>query len=130
MKKLLFLFMTLAYMVSATGATLYVHHCMGKVVDWDFKKDGVENCTNCGMHKNDKNDCCKDEMRVLKMDNAQKQPEAARYDIGIKDIFLPLTWFALVQQNFQFVKHSFPLVVNMPQQVVPDLCVLHCTYLI
>ena len=130
MKKAIFLLITLAYMVSTTGATLYIHHCMGKVVDWDLNKEKVENCSNCGMSKTDKNDCCKDEMRVLKVDKAQKQPEAARYDIGLLKGILPVALFVLAPRNFQCSPDVFPPHFPINQAVVPDLCVLHCTYLI
>ncbi len=130
MKKLIFLIATMAYMISTTGATVYIHHCMGKVIDWDFTKNDLERCGTCSMEKDAVNDCCKDEIKVLKIDNAAKHPETPGNQLSFKDVILPVTYFALVHQYFSSTeKEFFPenIVLN---EIVPDLCILHCTYLI
>lgn len=130
MKKIIFLIATMAYMFSTTGATVYIHHCMGNVVDWDFMKNDVDRCTTCSMEKDAENDCCKDEIKVLKIDEADKHPETADNQLSFKDVILPITYFALTQQDFTVNNKELP-PINIPlNQTVPDLCVLHCTYLI
>ena len=128
MKKIIFLIATMAYMFSTTGATVYIHHCMGNVVDWDFKKNDVESCGTCSMVKDASNDCCKDEIKVLKIDQADKHPETAANQLSFKDVILPLTYFALNQQIFTINKKEFPPVDIALNETVPDLCILHCTY--
>ncbi|MEO7316708.1 MAG: hypothetical protein ABIW47_16070 [Ginsengibacter sp.] len=130
MKKLIFLIATMAYMFSTTGATVYIHHCMGKVIDWDFTKNDIQSCGTCSMEKDTGNDCCKDEVKVFKIDNVAKHPEASNNQLSFKDIILPVTYFALIHQYFSPTKKEFfpeNIVLN---EIVPDLCILHCTYLI
>ena len=130
MKKLIFLLATMAYMFSTTGATVYIHHCMGNVIDWDFTKNDLESCGTCSMEKDAANDCCKDEIKVLKIDNAAKHPESTNNQLSFKDVVLPVTYFALVHQYFSPVKKEFFPENIILKEVVPDLYILHCTYLI
>lgn len=120
----------MAYMISTSGATLYVHHCMGKVVNWDMQMADTHTCDDCGMDKDKANSCCKDEIKVLKIDHADKHPEYSNTQLSFKEVILPVTYFALIHQYFPTQKQEFfpsNIVLN---EVVPDLCALHCTYLI
>ena len=119
----------MAYMFSTTGATVYIHHCMGKVVDWDFMKSEEEICSTCSMEK-EAHDCCKDEVKVIKIDQSYKHPEAGISQLSFKDVILPLTYFAIQQKIFTSNKKEFSPVDIALNRTVPDLCILHCTYLI
>lgn len=130
MKKIIFLIATMAYMFSTTGATVYVHHCMGKIVDWDFMKNDVERCSTCSMEIAGENDCCSDEIKVLKIDQADKHPETNHNQLSFKDVILPVAYFALKSQLVPVIKQEFPSSDISPDRPVPDLCILHCTYLI
>ena len=128
MKKIIFLIATMAYMFSTTGATVYVHHCMGKVVDWDFTKNDVDKCDTCSMEKDATNDCCKDEVKVLKIEQADKHPETSANQLSFKDVILPIAYFSISQQDFTINKREFPPVTVALNETVSDLCVLYCTY--
>ena len=130
MKKLFFLIATFAYMISTSGATVYIHHCMGKVVDWNIQMADTHACDDCGMEKDNANSCCKDEVKVLKIDNADKHPEYLNSQLSFKDVILPVTYFALVYQYFPTYKQEFFPPDTVLNEAVSDLCVLHCTYLI
>ena len=120
----------MAYLFSTAGATVYVHHCMGNVVDWDFKKNDLERCSTCSMDKSATNDCCKDEMKVLKIDQANKHPETSANKLSFKEVILPITYFILQQQEFTLIRKEFPPVDITLNEAIPDLCILYCTYLI
>lgn len=55
-------------MTTASGATVYMHYCMGKVVEWNIMGKEKSKCPKCGVTKNNKNckGCCKDEHKQLK----------------------------------------------------------------
>lgn len=61
MKRALLLLFTFFYLGTASGATVHLHYCMGKLIGWDFCEDRTGNtCPNCGMQKEAGNGCCKD----------------------------------------------------------------------
>ena len=117
-------------MFSTTGATVYIHHCMGTVIDWDFTKNDIPGCSTCSMEKDAENDCCKVDVKVLKIDNLSKHPEASNNQLSFKDIILPVTYFALLHQYFSKTKKEFFPENIVLKEVVPDLCIQHCTFLI
>ena len=70
MKRIFALLLALLHMAATTGATVYVHHCMGKEVGASISvesEDEVHSCSHCGMQKKKSgNGCCKDEVRIVK----------------------------------------------------------------
>ncbi len=128
MKKFLILLLTFAYLASTSGATIYIHQCMGKTIAWDIKENEGSKCTKCGMHKNAPNDCCKDHVKVLKVQNDQNLTK-----INFERDFIP----GLLPQKF--LSFSDRLVYNFkkntqsytpPLSSKTDYCILYCTFLI
>ncbi len=74
MKKVFLLILAFAYLATSSGATVYIHQCMGKTIEWDLKGDENNKCDKCGMHKNAANDCCQDHVKMIKMQNDQNIP--------------------------------------------------------
>jgi hypothetical protein len=60
------------------GATIHLHYCMGKLVDWGLMGNSSSKCSNCGMKKSHNSmaqGCCKDEYKQIKNDKDQKISE-------------------------------------------------------
>jgi len=80
MKKVLATILAIIYLSTSMGATVHMHYCMGKLVDWGLLDHSGENCSSCGMQnmqaaegsKVAKKDCCRDEHRQIKTDKEQK----------------------------------------------------------
>ncbi len=74
MKKLFVAILAILYMGTSIGATIELHYCMGKLVEWSLRYDDNATCSNCGMEKEPglTNGCCKDEYKLLKIDKDQK----------------------------------------------------------
>ena len=76
MKKFIVTIFAFFYLCLSTGATVHLHYCMGKLVEWSLwheNKDGK--CSRCGMPKSQKKTnkgCCKDEQKSIKIVNDQK----------------------------------------------------------
>jgi hypothetical protein len=79
MKRFLVSILAVLYMVTASGATVHLHYCMGKFVDASFVGDNDEEheCSSCGMTKKQKKGCCKDEHKVIKTDPSQQTVKAS-----------------------------------------------------
>ena len=63
MKKILALILSVVYLTSSVGATVHLHYCMDKLINWSFSDEGNK-CKNCGMEKS--GNCCKDENKFVK----------------------------------------------------------------
>jgi hypothetical protein len=72
MKRILVTILTILYMTSATGATVYVHYCMGKFMCASLRHSDGGICGRCGMKKAmEKKGCCKDEQKTIKASDHQ-----------------------------------------------------------
>jgi hypothetical protein len=82
MKRVIATILAIVYLATATGTSIQLHFCMGKLVScrlWHAEGPS-HNCPACGMVK--KKGCCEDQYRIIK---TEKQ-----YDTG-----LPAAAFAL-----------------------------------
>lgn len=128
MKKFIFLIATFAYFTSISGATIYIHQCMGKVVDWTFQSDDKSECDKCGMHKNASHDCCKDEIKILKVNADQKHAENIAPVFKISDVLLPVAWLMVNHQLLPDPGQKNYLVDNFISATPPDLNILYCNF--
>ena len=74
MKKLLSAILALLYLGTSVGATIELHYCMGRLVEWSLRHEDNSICSNCGMEKKPEltKGCCKDEYKQIKIDKDQK----------------------------------------------------------
>jgi hypothetical protein len=72
MKRILVTILSILYMASATGATVHIHYCMGKLMSAGFVNKQDDRCKRCGMKKaTQKKGCCKDEHKTFKTNDHQ-----------------------------------------------------------
>ena len=120
MKKLVVLILSIVYLTTSIGATIHLHYCMGKLVDWSMAGRNRSECSNCGMIKvyNATNDgCCKDEFHHIKNDKDQKLLQTSQL---IKPLMFETVYiFAVVLAN----STSSQLTKHLPDNnVVPRSC--------
>ena len=120
MKKLVVLILSIVYLITSIGATIHLHYCMGKLVDWSIAARNSSECSNCGMIKvhNGTNDgCCKDEFHQIKNDKDQKLLQASQLT---KPLMTETVYvLAVVLAN----SPSSQLTVHLPDNnVVPRSC--------
>ena len=79
MRKLIASIIAILYLTASSGASVYAHYCMDKLVGVNLVQSTTTSCENCGMEKSvgKKSDCCKDQHKLIKLDNDQKANEAA-----------------------------------------------------
>jgi len=67
MKYALAAILALCYFCLSIGITVHVHYCMGKQVSVSLVEQEGHQCKHCGMSKkSSKNDCCKEEHKIIK----------------------------------------------------------------
>ncbi len=74
MKKILVSILAVFYLASSVGATVHLHYCMDKFIDWSLAKGDGDKCNKCGMEKD--GGCCKDEQKLVKNNTDQKASES------------------------------------------------------
>ena len=72
MKKLLVSIIAVLYLGTSMGATVNLHYCMGRLVNWDFSHEKHRTCDKCGMEKKGKSGCCEDKYKVLQVEKDHK----------------------------------------------------------
>ncbi|MFZ1801130.1 MAG: hypothetical protein WAU24_14775 [Chitinophagaceae bacterium] len=132
MKKFLLLILTFSYLATSSGASIYLHQCMGKFSSVDFGNSTGENgnCGKCGMEKNNAGDCCQDHVIVLKSSLDQSQPESLLNTIKLFQSLVPQAFPG--NKAVYFSKGFKPLFSenNAHHQSPPDFQAFYCCILI
>lgn len=106
MKKIVVSILAVFYLCSSTGATVHLHYCMDKVVNWDlFDKTG-DKCGKCGMKKD--GHCCKDEVKFVKNIADQKVAESAIQLIQMVAVAAPAVFNYTSEQYFSSLTQEYP----------------------
>ena len=125
MKKLAIAILAFLYLGTASGATVSIHYCMGKFVEWGFGHSTTEKCSSCGMFKSlDKKNCCQDENKLIKLDNDHKSSV-------IFFSFLQLSSPAFIHScNLIFGDNTFSLIENYPVVNAPPRAIAEDTFIV
>jgi len=87
MKRILVTILSILYMLSATGASVHVHYCMGKLMSASFIHKDEDRCDKCCPKKSSKKGCCKDENKTFK--TSDHQLAKASYDFSHEQLAIP-----------------------------------------
>ena len=72
MKKSIASILLLLYVAFSTGVVVNFHYCMDTFDSVQFGASKSEYCGVCGMHKSEGNECCKDEVKIFKIQDNQQ----------------------------------------------------------
>jgi len=72
MKKILVTILLAAYTFAASGASVDLHYCMGKLIGWDFDYHAKNDCSKCGMQTKPDKGCCDNKQIQSKIDKDQQ----------------------------------------------------------
>jgi len=129
MKKFFLLILAFAYLGTSSGATIYIHQCMGKTIEWDLQGDEGHNCEKCGMHKNAANDCCQDHVKMVKMQNDQNIPGTFFSKIILSPA-LPAAVYSFYSGRLFRSENKLIESRTLTRSRKIDYCILFCTFLI
>ena len=104
MKKLAATIVLFIYFVVSTGFVVSVHYCMDvfNAVELGHTEDDA--CNTCGMPINDKDGCCKDEVKVLKIKVDQLVSKLVKTDFSLQAIPVTQTPFYFTPLYSKFEK--------------------------
>ena len=80
MKRFVVSILAILYLATASGATVHLHYCMGKLVGASLMQHEDHKCGRCGMKKKTNNGCCKDEHKIIKTDQEHMQAAKVLFD--------------------------------------------------
>ncbi len=70
-------------MTVSSGIAMEIHYCMGETAGIDFYKNSDDKCGRCGMKEQNKEGCCSDEHKFLKLDDShQKAINTYNFNVG------------------------------------------------
>jgi hypothetical protein len=132
MKKLIVAILAFVYLGTATGATVNIHYCMGKLISWDFWHGGSGKCSNCGMDKakQKKDNCCKDEIKLVKAAKDQQITEPAFQAMQVLSVALPFGSFVTSPGTLPSVTTAYPVSHAPPECSHTPLHIRNCIFLI
>src|SRR5665647_700214 len=125
MKRFFVFILTLAYIASSSGATIYIHQCMGKTIAWDIIENEGNSCSKCGMHKNAAGDCCNDHVKVLKIHNDHNLP-VANYSKVLVPAILPTPGDAFLQPSLFDAENKTIKSFTPLRSSTKSYCILYC----
>ena len=130
MKKIIVAILSILYISTATGATIHMHYCMGKLINWSLLKHEGDQCGKCGMKKagEKNNGCCKDEHKFVKNITDQKVAESALQLIHVLAFAVPYVFVEIPVKNFSSVTEENPLSHAPPRSRGTHVYILNCVF--
>ena len=123
MKKITVVILLLCYLAASAGVIVNFHFCMDKLASARLYEKMAKKCGKCGMHIETPNGCCRDEVKIIKMDEDQKVTVSFSYSLPALE--------ALGHESSEFIIASFynvPLIRRY-QTHAPPLISAQDTYL-
>ncbi|RYZ46355.1 MAG: hypothetical protein EOO14_24695 [Chitinophagaceae bacterium] len=114
MKKLLVTIALLVYFTVSTGFVVSVHYCMDRLNGLEWGESDAEECGKCGMPTTDSDGCCKDEVKVVKLDVDHTYAKQLTADFSLH---LP----ALTPVNYLFTPSLIQIATEEPVAHGPPL---------
>lgn len=114
MKKVLAAIVLFVYFTFSTGFVVSLHFCMDQLDSAQLGTDSSDECGRCGMHKDKANDCCWDEVKVIKIQHSHLSAKAVAADFSLPltvsepIAFITNPFYNFTQARYQ-VAHSPPL---------------------
>jgi hypothetical protein len=113
--------LTVIYFAISSGVVVNMHYCMGRLSSVNMQSWPASTCA-CGKKTESKKKCCKTELKVVKLEDAQK---ASYADFAIHTPVTPLvTEFNLLLASSYDVLH-----IIVPSEHSPPLLSEQDTYL-
>jgi len=107
MKKILVSILAVFYLTSSMGATVHLHYCMDKLINWSLSNSDGEKCDKCGMKKD--GGCCKDESKFVQNNIDQKVAEPAIQLIQMAAVPLPNAFIYTDEHYFSSLILEYPI---------------------
>ena len=128
MKRFLAAILALLYLGTSIQATIQLHYCMGRLVEWTLRHQDNSRCGKCGMEKKPESNsgCCRDEYKNLKVDKDQKLSDN---NIQLNEAIDAPVKIPNYSISFSILSHQgFTKVNGPPLKCNTSLNILQCVF--
>lgn len=113
MKKAFSAILLIIYLAATSGIAVNLHYCMNRFDSFQLGTSNTEVCGKCGMHTEDANGCCHDEVKIIKVQDDQ-QSSSLNYQFTSSEALVntpPFIAESIVDGDNEYVvnNHSPPL---------------------
>ncbi|MGZ8559757.1 MAG: HYC_CC_PP family protein [Chitinophagaceae bacterium] len=116
MKKIIFSIVLFSYLAVSSGVIISFHYCMNRLASTQLFAAESKQCGKCGMQTKDSNGCCRDEVKMVKMEDDQKLTASFTFELpALYAVYhLPSDFITASLYNIpatrHFLNHSPPLL--------------------
>jgi hypothetical protein len=116
MKKVIASIALVCYLSVSCGVVINFHYCMDRLASTDFFGSEVKRCGKCKMDLHKSKGCCREEVKIIKMNDDQKTGPSMSYGIASLDIPVHITSdfiaapFFVVRETRHYQNHSPPIL--------------------
>lgn len=127
MKKIVASITFICYFAVTSGVIVNFHYCMDRLASLQWFVTGNKTCPKCGMHIVKSHGCCRDEVKIIKMEVDQRTASAVAFELPPLDAiaYLPSPFITAPLVNVgearHYNNHSPPLLTE--QDIYLDNCV-------
>lgn len=107
MKKGILAISFLCYMTLTCGVVVNLHFCMDRLASVQVFGEKADHCGQCGMAMHEDNDCCHDEVKVIKLEQDQNKTASPDYTIPALSA---LAFFSSVYMNAPVLPEAYSVV--------------------
>jgi hypothetical protein len=123
MKKILAILFSIFYFGFSSGAVFSVHYCMQEMVSVSQKTNDI--CAKCCVKT--KKDCCKTEIKVVKVDDSQKS-DFLKIDFLKQIATFQKQEFFFIDQSFSATKFTQIQINAPPESRSIPIFITHCNF--
>jgi hypothetical protein len=130
MKKFIVAILAFLYISASTGATINLHYCMGKLVDWTALSKDTDKCGKCGMLKSNAKDkgCCKDEHKQINLEKDQKTAENNIQLVQLVSVAIPVSFIEIPCNDFTSISEANPTSNAPPRSSSVAVYIRNCVF--
>ncbi|ASW73449.1 hypothetical protein IQ37_15395 [Chryseobacterium piperi] len=123
MKKILAILFSVFYFGFSSGAVFSIHYCMEEFVSVSQKSSDI--CGKCGVKT--KKDCCKTEIKIVKVDDSQKS-DFLKVDFLKQMAAFEKHEFFFTDSSFSTVKFTSIQINAPPETRSVPIFITHCNF--
>jgi len=116
MKKAVASISLFVYLLVTCGVVVNFHYCMNRLDSLQLYAGGTEICGKCGMHIDEAMGCCRDEVKIIRLEEDQKVHNETVFELpSISPVYqVPSAFLVTSFLNYAdtklFLNHSPPLL--------------------
>ena len=107
MKKIIASLAFICYLAVTSGVIVNFHYCMNRLASMQWFVVENTTCPTCGMHIQKSHGCCRDEVKIVKMEVDQKTTSNVSFELPALDIIdhVPSQFIVACSYNINETRH-------------------------